>query len=388
MQAILTACFTMAGLYVASGHEMTANAQATNAQDQDPADANLAPVDQNAAQQQQQAPPPSSGVENESQQRADEYKRTGQQAGAPADANQQQAAPQGYPQDQNYPQQQGYPAPQATEQQVDAGQAALEANEPPPQLPEYDQPSAPAPNYIWTPGYWYYAPPGYYWVPGVWVLAPYPGALWTPGYWGWYGHRYRWYHGYWGLHIGFYGGVNYGYGYTGYGYYGGYWNGSTFFYNTAVNRVNVRRVTTVYNRAVVVNNYSRVAYNGGRGGIQVQPRPAEVVGMREARTPQMSTQVQNRHEASQNGAQYYQQNQGRPGLAATPRAAAADPGIARPQSVGHQYTGPTQPYITPVPHYPQTAQPQYRPQGIQPQPHSAPRPQSQPRGQESSSHPR
>jgi len=84
------------------------------------------------------------------------------------------------------------------------------ASDPPPDLPDYDQPPCPGDGYIWTPGYWGYAQAGYYWVPGAWVMAPYVGVLWTPGYWGFYGGRYRWYHGYWGPHVGFYGGVNYG----------------------------------------------------------------------------------------------------------------------------------------------------------------------------------
>ncbi|HTY83228.1 MAG TPA: YXWGXW repeat-containing protein, partial [Silvibacterium sp.] len=47
------------------------------------------------------------------------------------------------------------------------------APEPPPPLPDYDQPPCPGDDYMWTPGYWDYASTGYYWVPGVWVQAPY-----------------------------------------------------------------------------------------------------------------------------------------------------------------------------------------------------------------------
>ena len=94
-------------------------------------------------------------------------------------------------------------------------QVAEYAPEPPPPLPEYQQPPCPEPNYIWTPGYWSYAPAGFYWVPGVWAFAPYTGALWTPGYWGYDSDRYGWHQGYWGRYIGYYGGVNYGNGYVG-----------------------------------------------------------------------------------------------------------------------------------------------------------------------------
>jgi len=51
------------------------------------------------------------------------------------------------------------------------------ASEPPPALPQYDQPPIPAPGYIWTPGYWAWGQQGYYWVPGAWTEPPYQGAL-------------------------------------------------------------------------------------------------------------------------------------------------------------------------------------------------------------------
>ena len=55
---------------------------------------------------------------------------------------------------------------------------------------------------------------GYYWVPGTWVQPPRVGVLWTPGYWGFVGGVYAFHAGYWGPHVGFYGGVNYGFGYA------------------------------------------------------------------------------------------------------------------------------------------------------------------------------
>src|SRR5215470_14230824 len=94
----------------------------------------------------------------------------------------------------------------------------------PPALPVYVQPPIPAPGYIWTPGYWAWNGYDYYWVPGTWVLPPELGLLWTPGYWGWSNGVYVFNEGYWGPHVGFYGGVAYGFGYTGVGYEGGYWN--------------------------------------------------------------------------------------------------------------------------------------------------------------------
>src|SRR5579875_550651 len=116
----------------------------------------------------------------------------------------------------------------------------------PPPLPVYAQPICPGPRYIWVPGYWAYGPDGYYWVPGTWVLAPRPGFLWTPGWWGFADGVYVWHRGYWGSHVGFYGGINYGFGYTGVGFVGGYWRGNEFFYNRAVTNVNVTVVRNVY----------------------------------------------------------------------------------------------------------------------------------------------
>src|SRR5579863_10489778 len=108
----------------------------------------------------------------------------------------------------------------------------------PPPLLVYSQPICPGPNYMWVPGYWAYGPDGYYWVPGTWVLTPFSGALWTPGYWGWNNGAYLWHDGYWGLQVGFYGGINYGFGYSGIGYEGGFWRHGAFYYNRAVNNVN------------------------------------------------------------------------------------------------------------------------------------------------------
>src|SRR5579864_5819265 len=141
----------------------------------------------------------------------------------------------------------------------------------PPVLPVYVQPPCPVEGYIWTPGYWGYGPEGYYWVPGTWVRPPRVGLLWTPGYWGWGDGVYLWHAGYWGPHVGFYGGVNYGFGYVGVGYEGGYWRGRDFFYNTSVTRVNTTVIHNVYNRSVVERSVSRVSYNGGRGGINARP---------------------------------------------------------------------------------------------------------------------
>jgi len=50
------------------------------------------------------------------------------------------------------------------------------------------------------------------------VMAPEPGLLWTPGYWV-FRKAFTFFSRLWGPHVGFYGGVNYGYGYTGVGFW-------------------------------------------------------------------------------------------------------------------------------------------------------------------------
>src|SRR5277367_1423487 len=170
----------------------------------------------------------------------------------------------------------------------------------PPALPVYEQPICPDPGYMWTPGYWSWDDDdGYYWVPGTWVEAPEAGLLWTPGYWGWNDGAYAWNAGYWGPQVGFYGGINYGFGYYGTGFGGGEWREGRFFYNTAVVRVDTVHITNVYvNKTVIVNNETHVAFNGGQGGVQVRPTPQQEAYGREKHTPAVAAQVQHREAAS------------------------------------------------------------------------------------------
>jgi hypothetical protein len=105
----------------------------------------------------------------------------------------------------------------------------------PPAIPLYAQPPMPAEGYIWTPGYWAWNGEGYVWVDGAWVLPPYEDALWTPGYWAYGPSGYFWNAGYWGPTVGYYGGINYGFGYFGTGFVGGYWRGGHLWYNGAYN---------------------------------------------------------------------------------------------------------------------------------------------------------
>ena len=111
----------------------------------------------------------------------------------------------------------------------------------PPILPYYAQPPLPELGYIWTPGYWQWAQQGgYYWVPGTWILPPSVGMLWTPPYWAWANGGYFFHAGYWGPHVGYYGGINYGYGYGGTGYDGGRWDSRRLSSTTAPPTISAR----------------------------------------------------------------------------------------------------------------------------------------------------
>ena len=103
----------------------------------------------------------------------------------------------------------------------------------------------PGPGYLWSPGNWSWDEEraDYYWVPGTWVEPPRPGLLWTPGYWGAFAGGFIFHPGYWGDRVGFYGGINYGFGYGGVGYEGGRWDHGQFFYNRTVNNLQGRKKT-------------------------------------------------------------------------------------------------------------------------------------------------
>src|ERR1700733_13652020 len=186
----------------------------------------------------------------------------------------------------------------------------------PPAIPVYEQPPCPVEGYMWTPGYWAYGSAGYYWVPGVWIAPPRVGLLWTPGYWGWGGGVYAWHAGYWGPHVGFYGGINYGFGYGGVGFVGGEWRGGAFFYNRSVANIDVVHVTNVYVRNVTVVNHSTVAFNGGVGGIQARPTSFEMAAAHEHHFEPTANQLSHQSFAAQNRSQWASVNRGRPAVSA------------------------------------------------------------------------
>jgi WXXGXW repeat (2 copies) len=202
-------------------------------------------------------------------------------------------------------------------------QVSVSVNIAPPELPVYDQPPIPGDGYLWTPGYWAWGDDiqDYYWVPGTWVEAPQPDYLWTPGYWGADGAVFLWHAGYWGPQVGFYGGVDYGYGYGGRGYEGGYWRDGHLFYNRAVVNVGSVHITNVYNKTVVNNiNVTRVSFNGGNGGVRAQATSAEMAAARDRHIEATSAQREHAQTARSNPELRAATNHGRPPIGATPRA--------------------------------------------------------------------
>jgi WXXGXW repeat (2 copies) len=217
----------------------------------------------------------------------------------------------------------------------------------PPPLPVYVQPPIPGPGYLWTPGYWLYGPAGYYWVPGVWVRPPRIGVLWTPGYWGWSGGSYLWHAGYWGPHVGFYGGIDYGFGYNGVGFFGGRWEHGAFAYNTAVWHVGPRAGFHTYHETVirntnVVNN--RVSYNGGTGGIRATPTAAQLSEARERHLSATAAQTRHQSLAARDPRLRNSVNHGHPRVEATRRTGTVHAtAAARPRTESRHPTRPGTP---------------------------------------------
>ena len=197
-----------------------------------------------------------------------------------------------------------------------SAQVVVSVSVAPPVLPVYTQPICPAPGYIWTP-----------------ATGPTPMTADITGFPARGSNRPKsafsgrpaigvgttartWNAGYWGPEVGFYGGINYGFGYTGFGYEGGYWRDRNFYYNSRVNNVNVTVVHNVYEKNVVVHD-SHVSYNGGRGGISARPSAAQEKFAHEHHVGPTSAQEQHISAARSDRSQFASANHGHPKVAAT-----------------------------------------------------------------------
>jgi len=218
-----------------------------------------------------------------------------------------------------------------------AAQIEISVQVAPPILPVYVQPPMPGDGYVWTPGYWAYTDAGYYWVPGTWVEPPEVDVLWTPPYWGWLDGSYYFHDGYWGQTVGFYGGVDYGFGYGGDGYQGGRWQGGHFFYNRTVNNFGSVRIANAYSSRVTVQNHSHVSFNGGAHGLRTQPTEAQLAAVHGHHVPGTSVQASHAAAAGRNPQMAASHNHGHPSIAATAHAGRFEgPGVvAAHASAGH-----------------------------------------------------
>jgi WXXGXW repeat (2 copies) len=191
----------------------------------------------------------------------------------------------------------------------------------PPPLPLYAQPPIPGVGYLWIPGRWAWDGTEYYWAPGYWEEPPYADLYWTPGYWAWNDadNGYIYNAGYWGPTVGYYGGINYGFGYSGQGYQGGYWRNHRFFYNQAANNLGGAHIPDAYSQPIPPAT-NHVAYNGGKGGTTVKPTPDQIATSHEHHIPPTAEQVGHDRAASQIDSLRYSANHGQPPIAATERA--------------------------------------------------------------------
>lgn len=174
-----------------------------------------------------------------------------------------------------------------------AGTYQAVARTPPPPIPVYDQPPMPEPGEVWTPGYWGWsdADDDYYWTPGTWVEPPEPDLYWTPGYWRYWDGDYLYSPGYWGPAVGFYGGIDYGWGYYGLGYAGGRWENGRFRYNRRANNFGRWRPEGAYDQPVRTT-WNRASYNGGPGGLRTAPSQVEMQASRARHAPPTRAQVE------------------------------------------------------------------------------------------------
>jgi hypothetical protein len=192
----------------------------------------------------------------------------------------------------------------------------------PPPLPEYSQPVCPGDGYVWTPGYWAWdrEAGGYYWVPGTWIEPPAVGLLWTPGYWRWENTGFLFVDGYWGPVVGFYGGINYGFGYPGHGYRGGRWTGGHFAYNRTVNNVDVTVIHNTYVENVNVERTPiRASYIGANGGVVARPTATEAAAAKDKHVPATPAQTKHVQLARSMPQLHAAENKGKPPVAATAR---------------------------------------------------------------------
>ncbi|HEY0799187.1 MAG TPA: hypothetical protein VGD50_08550 [Candidatus Baltobacteraceae bacterium] len=139
--------------------------------------------------------------------------------------------------------------------------------------------------------------------------------------------------------------MNYGFGYFGVGYVGGEWAGDTFRYNSAVTRVDERRIHSYYvDRSVVSSRYvrtrTRISYDGGAHGLHLRPTGGELVAAHEHHIGLTSVQAQHVRLAAHDHTLRASVNHGRPARAAVARPFAATATHAHAMQAHSTYHAP------------------------------------------------
>ena len=225
--------------------------------------------------------------------------------------------------------------------------AAHKISMPPPPMPSYAQPAIPEEGYLWMPGFWARREDvrDYYWVPGTWLKPPREGLLWTPPYWSRVDGGYVFHDGYWAQAVGFYGGIDYGFGYSGDGYQGGHWDNGIFSYNRATNNLGSLNIAHVYDQAIADADQSiRVSFNGGSRGTKAQPTVQQEIEMlaRDRHVVPTAEQQQHFEMAAKDRSLYSKLNRNQPSVAATARAGVFEGNVTRSNGLpddGHSTTG-------------------------------------------------
>jgi hypothetical protein len=140
--------------------------------------------------------------------------------------------------------------------------------------------------------------------------------------------------------VGFYGGINYGFGYFGNGFEGGRWQDNHFYYNTAVVHVNETIIHNTYRTTIVETNRSRVAFNGGQGGLNYRATAEQERFASERHVDAVEAQRQHVEAARGNPALRASANQGKPPIAATARAGDFKGGTVAAREAGGEYHAP------------------------------------------------
>jgi hypothetical protein len=140
--------------------------------------------------------------------------------------------------------------------------------------------------------------------------------------------------------VGFYGGINYGFGYGGVGYEGGRWEGGHFSYNTYVNHVNTTIIHNTYNTRVTNVSETHVSYNGGTGGVEARPTSQQESYANQHHVGPVGTQTQHVQAARSNPELRASANQGKPPIAATAKPGDFKTGVVATRQAGGEYKAP------------------------------------------------